>query len=51
MFTAFFNTFLSYLILMLVIVAVAGVGVFLGITFAKKKNAKKAAAETENGEK
>lgn len=47
MFTAFFNTFLSYVVLMLVIVILAGVGVFLGITLAKKKNLKQAvSAET-----
>lgn len=42
MFTAFFNTFMSYVVLMLVIVMIAGVGIFLGITLAKKKNLKKA---------
>lgn len=47
MITAFINTFLSYVVLMLVIVILAGVGIFLGITLAKKKNLKKAvSAET-----
>lgn len=36
--TAFFNSFLSYLLLMLVIVAVAGVATFIGITLRKRKN-------------
>lgn len=36
----FANAFLSYLLLMLVIVAVAGVAVFIGITLRKKKNGK-----------
>lgn len=35
---AFFQSFLSYLLLMLVIVAVAGVAIFIGITLRKKKN-------------
>lgn len=45
--TAFFNTFLSYVVLMLVIVLIAGAGIFLGIFLAKKKNQKEAvSAET-----
>ena len=35
---AFFNSFLSYLLLMVVIIAVAGVAIFIGITMRKKKN-------------
>ncbi len=36
----FGRMFLSYGLLMLIIVAVAAVAVFIGITMAKKKNAK-----------
>lgn len=35
---AFFNSFLSYLMLMAVIVAMAGAAIFIGITMRKKKN-------------
>lgn len=35
---AFLNSFLSYLLLMLVIAAVAGVAVFIGITLRRRKN-------------
>lgn len=35
----FINSFLSYLLLLFVIVVVAGIAVFIGITMAKKKNA------------
>lgn len=41
---AFFNSFLTYLMLMLVIVVVAGAAIFAGITMRKKKNL------TESGE-
>lgn len=34
----FFNSFLSYLLLMAVIVVLAGIAVFIGITMRKKKN-------------
>lgn len=45
----FGRIFLSYGLLLLIIVAVCAVAVFIGITLAKKKNAKKAAAaEAEN---
>ena len=37
---AFVNSFLSYLLLMAVIVVVAGVGIFIGITMRRKKNLK-----------
>lgn len=40
----FGRMFLSYGLLMLIIAVVAGVGVFIGITMAKKKNAKNEAA-------
>lgn len=39
----FGRMFLSYGLLMLIIVAVAGVAMFIGITMAKKKNEKNAA--------
>lgn len=48
---SFFNSFLSYLLLLAVIVALAGVAVFIGITLRKKKNADKPvekAAENAN---
>lgn len=37
--TLFINSLLSYLLLFLVIVVVAGIAVFVGITMAKKKSA------------
>lgn len=45
--TLFVNSLLSYLMLFLVIVVVAGVAVFAGITLAKKKNASSSEAVTE----
>ena len=36
----FINSFLSYLILMAVIVVLAGIAIFIGITMRKKKNLK-----------
>ncbi len=49
---SFFNSFLSYLVLMLVIAAVAAVAVFIGITMRKKKDWEQAVqdAETEHEE-
>ncbi|MBD5527943.1 MAG: hypothetical protein K2H12_11370 [Acetatifactor sp.] len=51
---AFISSFFSYLLLMLVIVAVAGVATFIGITLRKKKNqaqpAGEAGAENAEGE-
>lgn len=44
--TAFLNSFLSYLLLMLVIVAVAGVATFIGITLRKRKNQQQPAVDT-----
>ncbi len=41
----FFNSFLSYLLLMVVIIAVAGVAIFIGITMRKKKNQAMPAAQ------
>lgn len=47
----FGRMFLSYGLLMLIIAVVAGVALFIGITMAKKKNAKNEvlAAVEENG--
>lgn len=42
---AFLNSFLNYLLLMLIIAALAGLGTFIGITLRKRKNAKAAADE------
>lgn len=42
---SFANVFLSYLLLLLIIVAVAGIAAFIGITMRKKKNAESAANE------
>ena len=39
----FINTFLSYIVLMVIIVVVAGVGLTIGLILAKRKNAKAAA--------
>lgn len=49
----FLNSFLSYILLFLVIVVVAGIALFIGITMRKKSNAKEAgeaarAEETES---
>lgn len=47
----FGRIFLSYGLLMLIIIAVGAVAIFIGITLAKKKNAKNTAAveaETAN---
>ena len=44
---AFLNSFLSYLLLMVVIIAVAGVAVFIGITMSKKKDQATPAVQTE----
>lgn len=46
---AFINTFLSYIVLMLVILAVAACGFALGLFLRKKKN-QKAVVETEEKE-
>jgi len=45
-FILFLNSFLSYILLFLIIVAVAGIAMFIGITMRKKSNAKE--AELEN---
>ena len=46
---AFINTFLSYIVLMLIILAVAACGFALGLFLRKNKN-KKAVLETEEKE-
>lgn len=38
----FLNSFLSYIVLLLIIVALIGIAVTIGITMAKRKNAKTA---------
>ena len=38
----FLNSFMSYLVLMLIIVVLAGIAIVIGTTVAKKKNAKTA---------
>lgn len=43
-FALFFNSFLSYLLLFVIIVAVAGIAMFIGIKMRKKKNAEEQAA-------
>lgn len=50
---AFLNSFLSYLLLLLVIVAVAGVATFIGITLRRRKDQQSAGdvgAEQADGE-
>lgn len=47
---SFVNTFLSYLMLMLVIVVLAGGAVAIGITLRKKKNAQTVDQETSKEE-
>lgn len=47
---AFFNSFLSYLMLMAVIVAVAGAAIFIGISMRKKKNQAEPAAQAAGAE-
>ncbi len=42
---AFVNSFLSYLLLVVIIVALIGVACFIGITLRKRKNATLEAAE------
>lgn len=43
----FLSSFLSYGLLMLIFMAVAGCAVFLGITLRKQKNAKEAACQDQ----
>ncbi len=51
-FILFLNSFLSYILLFLIIVVVAGIAMFIGITMRKKSNAKEAELEnmTDAGE-
>ncbi len=45
---AFLNTFLSYLLLLVIMAAIAGIGIFTGIVMRKRKNRSQAAEqETE----
>lgn len=44
---AFINSFLSYLLLLLVIVVLGGIAITVGITLRKKKNAKEVERENE----
>lgn len=39
---SFLNSFMSYIVLLLIIVVLAGIAVTIGITMAKRKNAKTA---------
>lgn len=54
---SFANVFLSYLVLMVIILVVGGIAITIGLTLAKKKNAKAAVEAatvetvTENSEK
>lgn len=49
---SFINAFLSYGVLMLIILAVGAVAITIGLTLAKRKNAKQAAqAVAEEAEK
>lgn len=41
----FINSFLSYLLLLLIIVAIIGVAIFIGITLRKNQNKKMAAQD------
>lgn len=47
---AFFNSFLTYLMLMLVIAVVAGAAIFAGITMRKKKNLTESGEDTGAGQ-
>ena len=46
---SFLNAFMSYLVVMIVIVVVAGVALTIGITAAKKKNAGAAGTAGKDG--
>lgn len=47
----FVNTFLSYFVLLAIIVVVAGIALTIGITLAKRKNAKASANITADSAK
>lgn len=51
MLVSFLNSFMSYLVLLAVIVVVAGAATVIGITMAKKKNAENAAVADKGGSK
>lgn len=44
---SFLNSFMSYIVLMLIIVVLAGIAIAIGTTMAKRKNAKTAAKTAE----
>ena len=44
---AFVNTFLSYLLLLIIVVVICGVGAAIGITMCKKKDAKAIAEQNK----
>lgn len=46
----FLNSFLSYILLFLIVVVVAGIAMFIGITMRKKSNAKEAEEAARTGE-
>jgi uncharacterized protein (UPF0333 family) len=43
----FLNSFLSYILLFVIIIVVAGIAMFIGITMRKKSDAKEAAEKAE----
>ena len=47
MLVSFLNSFMSYLVVLAVIVVVAGVATVIGITMAKKKGAEAAGSESK----
>lgn len=47
---SFLNSFLSYLLLLIIIAALAMVGLFIGVTLRKKKNAKAESTEASVAE-
>ena len=44
----FLNSFMSYLLLVIIIVIVAGIAIFIGMNLAKSKNCRNAKRGTEN---
>lgn len=48
MFINFLNGFMSYLLLVIVVVVVAGIAIYVGITLAKGNNRKKGMQSAEN---
>lgn len=49
MLVSFLNSFMSYLLLMVIIVVVAGLALTIGITLAKKKGAQNTAEASNKG--